>query len=187
LKFRHLSVALAALIAVAAVAGAKATWTPYSAPIDGFTISFPGAPKVATAKSPATVDGFYRTYAVDLTNSAFLVSVLHYPTASTPPATDATYRTFLDNYASGSACKIRSTRDLTVGGRPALEAVCLDAKAKIDHVVDTFLNGDYLYIVVSAGPKGYAKGTTAATFRDSLSLQPVVTPAPPQPSASPVP
>ena len=187
MKFRHLSVAVVALLVFAAGAGAKAAWTPYSAPVDGFTISFPGAPKVASEKSAATVDGLYRTYSVDLSTSAFLVSVLHYPTASTPPATDATYRAFLNSYAGGSACAIKTTRDLRIAGRPALEAVCLDAKAKIDHIVDAFLNGDYLYIVVSAGPKGYAKGATAARFRDSFSFQPVVTPVPPQPSASPVP
>jgi hypothetical protein len=187
MNFRLLPVALAAFVILAATAGAKATWTPYAAPIDGFTISFPGAPKVASASMTGTVDGTYRTYSTDLTTTAYFVSAMHFLTASAPPATDVTYRKLLDAYAGGSKCTIKTTRDLTIAGRPALEAICLDAKAKTDHVVDALMNGESLYMIVSAGPKGYAQGPTAKTFRDSFSLQPVVTPAPPQPSASPAP
>ncbi len=171
-----------------AAAGAALTWVPFAAPIDGFTALFPGTPTVAPHPSDATIDGLYRIYEVDVNAAAYTITVFRYKPGTAPAADVATYRNLRDAYAQGSGCKVKSTVARTIAGLPGLESVCVDKKAKLEHLIDVVLSGDELAMIVSAGPTGFTKNSSAVTFRNGFAFAPVVTPSPtatPQPSAMP--
>jgi predicted Zn-dependent protease len=64
--------------------------------------------------------------------------------------------------------------------RPGYEAIAEDGRGNLNHLITLVANGDRIYMVISAGPKGHAKSEDAVRFRDSFRL---LGGPPPSPSA----
>jgi hypothetical protein len=190
MQFRPVPTALAlafATVFALAPAGAALTWKPYTSAVDGFRATFPGTPTVTSQATTAGANG-YRTYAVNFSDVVYDVSAFKYIPGTMPVANDANYRTKLTAYAQGSGCTVKSSRDFTLAGRPALEAICITASTHLDTLADFLIANDTFYLIVSLGPTGHAKRLEAQTFRNSFAL--LATPAPsatPSPSPTPVP
>ena len=56
----------------------------------------------------------------------------------------------------------------TVGGRSGFEAIADgdSGKGKLNHLVDVVPAGDRIFMLVAAGPKGFATGDEAEKFRE---------------------
>jgi hypothetical protein len=95
--------------------------------------------------------------------------VIAFPKGGGPKAPDAAYfQARLKDYESGSGTKLRSTRMITLAGKPAIEGIS-DAEAA-SHIVNVLASGDRLIMVVYAGPKGQENGADSKRFRESLKL-----------------
>jgi predicted Zn-dependent protease len=65
---------------------------------------------------------------------------------------------------------LRKRGAATVAGRSGFEAIADgdSGKGKLNHLVDVVPAGDRIFMLVAAGPKGFATGDEAEKFRDSF-------------------
>jgi hypothetical protein len=166
----------AALMLLAAAAGAEekqVQWSEYQSPARGFAVSFPGSPETNTASvaglNPLTRYSFRANQGDDIVYS---VVVLEYPAGKGPkPPSDDLFAGMVAAYAKDSESRIRKKGSKTIANRDGYEAIADDKSGgKLSHLIDIVPDGDRLYMVISAGPKGHAGGDEAEQFRDSFRL-----------------
>jgi len=153
----------------------------------GFVASFPGVTTKPKAKS-TPVSGqnplLQHDYQVNVgDDEVYSVVVFEYPEGRAPnPPKPGYFTKVISAYAKGSGTRVRKKGSKTIDGRPGYEAMAEDGRGKLNHLIDLVANGDRIYMVVSAGPKGHAKSEDAEYFRDSFRL--LGGPPPPQPESS---
>jgi hypothetical protein len=141
----------------------------------GFVASFPGVtskPKAASTPVSGQNPLLQHDYQVSLADeTVYSVVVFEYPEgrAPSPPRPDY-FTKVISAYAKGSGTRVRKKGAKTIDERPGYEAMAEDGRGKLNHLVNLVANGDRIYMLVSAGPKGHAKSDGAERFRDSFRL-----------------
>jgi hypothetical protein len=164
-------VAVLCILAWCGPAMAQAGWTDYRSPDQAFAVQFPGAPGVTSkpvaGKTPVTEYQYqYATPAL-----VYCVTVIQFTSGQGPDHPDNAYLSGLvAAYARGSKTTLISQNPKTVAGRPSLEAVTEDAAKNRFHLLDVFVSGARVYLIVSEGPKGHETSADAKRFRDSFKL-----------------
>jgi hypothetical protein len=186
MPIRSFALAVAALLALAAPGLAEETaksqaapeapqWQEFHFPERGFVASFPGVtqkPKAASTpvsgQNPLLQHDYQVTVGDDVVYS---VVVFEYPEgrAPNPPKPDY-FSKVVAAYAKGSDTRVRNKDSKTIDGRPGYEATAEDGNGKLNHLIDVVANGDRIYMLISAGPKGHAKSEDAVRFRDGFRL-----------------
>jgi hypothetical protein len=149
-------------------------WTEFQSPERGFAVSFPGTPKVTSTPVEGQNPLLQYDFQVNVgEDTVYTVVVFEYPSGKGPsPVTDDFYVKLVNAYAKGSESRLRKRGAATVAGRPGFEAIADgdSSKGKLNHLVDVIPAGDRVYMLVSAGPKGFATSDDAEHFRDSFRL-----------------
>jgi len=172
------SAVVAALLLLAALAHASAEekagdplWTEFRSPERGFSIDFPGTPKMTSApvegQNPLLQYDFQVSVGDDLVYS---VVVFEYPSGKGPSPDSDTYLKLVNAYAKGSESRLRKRGPATVAGYPGFEAISDDRQSKLSHLIDIVPARDRIYMLVTAGPRDHATGADAVRFRDSFRL-----------------
>ena len=197
MPLRSLALASALLLALAAPSAAKnkkkpeppPQWQEFHFSDRGFVASFPGAikPKAASTSVLGQNPLLQHDYQVSLgEDTVYSVVVLEYPEGRAPsPARPNYYLKVLKAYAKGSGTRVRQKAPRIIDQRPGYEAMAETGRHKLDHLVDIVANGDRIYMLVSAGPRGHAKSKDAKRFRDGFRM--LGGEAPPQSATSALP
>lgn len=141
----------------------------------GFVASFPGItekPKPASAPVSGQNPLLQHDYQVKVSkDTVYSVVVFEYPEgrAPNPPKPDY-FAKVVAAYAKGSNTNVRKKGARTVDRRPGYQAMAEDSRGKLNHLISLVANGDRVYMVISAGPKGHAKSEDAERFRDGFRL-----------------
>ena len=165
-----------AVMTIVGIAGllpvrAQETWTEYRAAEQGFVISFPGAPKLATTALAGKTPLTHHVYKSMAAQRAYEVSVLEFAGGVNGQKWDtACFGRLIAAYAKGSGSSLLSQNPVTIGGRSGLEAVTEDPKHDRYHLIDVLAAGTRVYLLISVGPKGHEASIDAKRFRDSFSL-----------------
>lgn len=156
-------------------APAPLIWREFHFSERGFVASFPGVtakPKAASTPVSGQNPLLQHDYQVSIgDDTVYSVVVFEYPDgrAPNPPKSD-NFTNIVSAYATGSGTRVRKKGAKTIDERPGYEAMAEDGRGKLNHLVDLVANGDRVYMLVSAGPKGHAKSDGAERFRDSFRL-----------------
>ena len=182
------SLALASLLLLAVVAPGAAEdqpaatpapatepqWSEFKSPERGFAVEFPGAPKMTSTPVEGQNPLLQYDFQVNVgEDTVYSVVVFEYPAGKGPsPITNDFYVKLVNAYAKGSESRLRKRGEATVAGRPGFEAIADgdSGKGKLNHLVDVVPAGDRIYMLVAAGPKGFATGDDAERFRDSFRI-----------------
>lgn len=193
MALRSFALTSALLLALAAPSVAKdkakptapepAQWHEFHFSERGFVASFPDVttkPKATSTPISGQNPLLQHDYQVSRgDHSVYSVVVLEYPEGRAPsPARPSYYLKVIKAYAKGSGTRVRKKAPRLIDQRPGYEAMAETKRGKQDHLVDIVANGDRIYMLVSAGPRGHAKSKDARQFRDSFRL--VGGEAPPQ-------
>ena len=147
-------------------------WAEFQAPERGFAVSFPGTPKLTSTPVEGQNPLVQYDYQVNVgDDTVYTVVVFEYASGKGPsPVTDDFYVKLVNAYAKGSESRLRKRGAVTVGGRSGFEAIADgdSGKGKLNHLVDVVPAGDRIFMLVAAGPKGFATGDEAEKFRDSF-------------------
>lgn len=150
-------------------------WREFHFSEKGFVASFPDTetkPKAVSTPVSGQNPLLQHTYKVNEgSETVYSVVVFEYPEgrAPNPPKTDY-FTKVIEAYAKGSDTRVRNKDSKFIDGRPGYEVIAEDGKGKLNHLVTLVANGDRVYMIVSAGPKGHAKSEDAVQFRDSFRL-----------------
>lgn len=140
----------------------------------GFVVSFPGTIKPRAESTPVSGQNplLQHSYQMSLgDDTVYSVVVLEYPEGRAPsPARPSYYVKVLKAYAKGSGTRVRKKAPRIIDQRPGYEAIAETGRGKLNHLVDIVANGDRIYMLVSAGPKGHAKSKDARRFRDGFRM-----------------
>ena len=147
-------------------------WAEFQAPERGFAVSFPGTPKLTSTPVEGQNPLVQYDYQVNVgDDTVYTVVVFEYSSGKGPsPVTDDFYVKLVNAYAKGSDSRLRKRGAATVAGRSGFEAIADgdSGKGKLNHLVDVVPAGDRIFMLVAAGPKGFATGDEAEKFRDSF-------------------
>ena len=181
MSIRSLCFAMFAILGAAATASAEAPskdaapWNEFHFSERGFVASFPGITEKPKAES-SPVSGqnplLQHNYQVlSGKHTVYSVVVFEFPEgrAPNPPKPDY-YQKVVEAYAKGSNAKVSSKKSQTIDRRPGYQAIAEDSRGKRNHLIDLVANGDRIYMLVSAGPKGHANSENAERFRDGFRL-----------------
>jgi len=175
------SAILASLLVLAAVSAGVAQdhpaapqesqWAEFQYPDRGFAISFPATPHVTSTPVRGQNPLMQHDFQVSLgEDTVYSVVVFEYPEGKAPkPETDY-YLKLVNAYAKGSETRVRQKGPATVAARQGYEAAAEDGRGKLNHLVAIVADGDHIYMLASAGPKGHAQSKDAERFRDSFRL-----------------
>ena len=145
-------------------------WAEFQAPERGFAVSFPGTPKLTSTPVEGQNPLVQYDYQVNVgDDTVYTVVVFEYSSGKGPsPVTDDFYVKLVNAYAKGSESRLRKRGAATVGGRSGFEAIADgdSGKGKLNHLVDVVPAGDRIFMLVAAGPKGFATGDEAEKFRE---------------------
>jgi len=183
MPIRSLALASIVLLAFSAFAAAEdapetpppSKWREFHFSERGFVASFPDTktrPKAVSTPVSGQNPLLQHNYKVnDGSDTVYSIVVFEYPEgrAPNPPKTDY-FTKVIEAYAKGSDTRVRNKESKLIDGRPGYEAMAEDGKGKLNHLVTLVANGDRVYMIVSAGPKGHAKSEEAAYFRDGFRL-----------------
>jgi len=151
-----------------AARAAQTDWREFTSDSGGFSILLPDTPKV-TARRIGTSTATQTMFLIERGPKAYLVSVVELEKGTGPKNPDSAYfQKLMKNYAEGSKTSLRSSRMITLVGRPAMEGITEAAQAA--HVVDITAVGDRVYLVVYVSPRGEETGAEARRMRDSFKL-----------------
>ncbi|MEZ5828548.1 MAG: hypothetical protein R3D01_09335 [Hyphomicrobiales bacterium] len=194
MRIRSFILASLALLALAAPGAAEDTsetpeipsapqWREFHFTDRGFVASFPGvttAPKAVSTPVAGQNPLLQHDYQVSIgDDTVYSVVVFEYPEGRAPnPAKPDYFAKVVAAYAKGSDTRVSRKETKIIDGRPGYEAFVEDTRGKLNHLIDIVANGDRIYMLVSAGPKGHAKSEDAEKFRDSFRL--LGGPPPPQ-------
>jgi hypothetical protein len=163
-------------------------WTEFQSDERGFAVTFPGAPKSASAPVEGQNPLLQYDFQVSLgEDTVYSVVVFEYPPGKGPNPDNDTYVKLVNAYAKGSESRLRKRGTATIAGYPGFEAISDDKKGKLSHLINVVPSGDRIYMLVTAGPKGHATGDDAKRFRDSFRLLGQGAPPPEQSAATPPP
>lgn len=171
---------------------AEPQWTEFQSVERGFAVAFPGTPK--TTSTPVEGQNPLLQYDFQVNvgeDTVYSVVVFEYAPGKAPnPITDDFYVKLVSAYAKGSDSRLRKRGEATIAGRAGFEAIADGdtGKGKLSHLLDVVPAGDRIYLLIAAGPKGFATGEDAERFRDSFRLladQPAPPPETTQSSAAP--
>lgn len=183
-----LSLVMTSVAEETAETAAPPAWREFHFPERGFVASFPGVTSKPKAQS-TPVSGqnplLQHTYKVnDGTDTVYSVVVFEYPDGRAPnPPKPEYYSKVISAYAKGSDTRVSNKKATTVDRRPGFEAVAEDGRGQLNHLITLVANGDRVYMVVSAGPRGHARSEEAERFRDTFRLL-GGPPPPPQPEST---
>lgn len=158
-------------------------WREFHFPERGFVASFPGAtakPKPVSMPVSGQNPLLQHDYQVKADkDTVYTIVVFEYPEgrAPSPPKPDY-FAKVVDAYAKGSNSNVRTKNAKLIDQRPGYEAVAEDSRGALNHLINLVANGDRVYMIISAGEKGHAKGDDAKRFRDGFRL--LGGPPPPQ-------
>ena len=145
-------------------------WAEFQAPERGFAVSFPGTPKLTSTPVEGQNPLVQYDYQVNVgDDTVYTVVVFEYSSGKGPsPVTDDFYVKLVNAYAKGSESRLRKRGAATVAGRSGFEAIADgdSGKGKLNHLVDVVPAGDRIFMLVAAGPKGFATGDEAEKFRE---------------------
>jgi len=162
-------------------------WSEFHFADRGFVASFPGAtekPKAVSTPVSGQNPLLQHNYQVTADkDTVYSVVVFEYPEgrAPNPPKPDY-FAKVVAAYAKGSNTSVRSKDSKTIHERPGYEAIAEDGRGQRNHLITLVANGDRIYMLISAGPKGHATSEDAERFRDSFRL--LGGPPPPDTAAS---
>lgn len=161
-------------------------WREFHFPERGFVASFPVTEKPKATSTPVAGQNplLQHTYRTNVDkDTVYSVVVFEYPEgrAPNPPKPDY-FANVVAAYAKGSDTTVRTKKSRTIDRRPGYEAVAEDGRGKRNHLIALVANGDRIYMIVSAGPKGHGQSEDAERFRDSFRL--LGGPPPPQTASS---
>ena len=149
-------------------------WAEFQSPERGFAVSFPGTPKLTSTPVEGQNPLVQYDYQVNVgEDTVYTVVVFEYSSGKGPsPVNDDFYVKLVNAYAKGSASRLRKRGAATVAGRSGFEAIADgdSGKGKLNHLVDVVPAGDRIFMLVAAGPKGFATGDDAEKFRDSFRI-----------------
>ena len=158
-------------------------WQEFHFPERGFVASFPDLtekPKATSTPIAGQNPLLQHTYQANVArDTVYSIVVFEYPEgrAPNPPRPDY-FAKVVTAYVKGSDTKVRKKDTRSFDGRPGYEAVAEDGRGKRNHLIDLVANGDRIYMIVSAGPKGHSQSDDAERFRDGFRL--IGGPPPPQ-------
>jgi hypothetical protein len=150
-------------------------WREFHFPERGFVASFPGLtekPKPTSMPVAGQNPLLQHTYQANVDkDTVYSIVVFEYPEgrAPNPPRSDY-FAKVVAAYAKGSDTKVLTKRPTTFDRRPGYEAVAEDGRGKRNHLISLVANGDRIYMIVSAGPKGHGRSENAERFRDDFRL-----------------
>jgi hypothetical protein len=149
-------------------------WAEFQSPERGFAVSFPGTPKLTSTPVEGQNPLVQYDYQVNVgEDTVYTVVVFEYSSGKGPNAVnDDFYVKLVNAYAKGSESRLRKRGAATVAGRSGFEAIADgdSGKGKLNHLVDVVPAGDRIFMLVAAGPKGFATGDDAEKFRDSFRI-----------------
>jgi hypothetical protein len=149
-------------------------WAEFQSPERGFAVSFPGTPKLTSTPVEGQNPLVQYDYQVNVgEDTVYTVVVFEYSSGKGPSAVnDDFYVKLVNAYAKGSESRLRKRGAATVAGRSGFEAIADgdSGKGKLNHLVDVVPAGDRIFMLVAAGPKGFATGDDAEKFRDSFRI-----------------
>jgi hypothetical protein len=150
-------------------------WREFHFPERGFVASFPGTttkPKAASTPVSGQNPLLQHDYQVSIgDDTVYSVVVFEYPEGRAPKPTNIDYFVkVVSAYAKGSDTRVRKKGPVMIDRRQGYEAVAEDGKGKLNHLIDVVPNGDRIYMLITAGPKGHATSEAAERFRDSFRL-----------------
>ena len=166
-------------------AAQESPWKEFHFTERGFVASFPVAEKPKASSTPVAGQNplLQHNYQANVArDTVYSVVVFEYPEgrAPNPPRPDYFVKV-VEAYAKGSDTKVRKKTSRAFDGRPGYEAVAEDGRGKRNHLISLVANGDRIYMIVSAGPKGHSRSEDAERFRDSFRL--LGGPPPPAPKS----
>jgi predicted Zn-dependent protease len=103
-------------------------------------------------------------------DTVYSVVVFEYPDGKAPKPDTDYYVKLVNAYAKGSETRVRRKGAATVAARDGYEAAAEDGKNKLNHLVAIVADGNHIYMLASAGPKGHAQSKDAKRFLDSFRL-----------------
>lgn len=167
--------ALAEEIAETEDAPQEPQWREFHFPERGFVASFPGItekPKPVSTPVSGQNPLLQHDYQVKADkDTVYSVVVFEYPEGRAPSPPKPDYFTkVVEAYAKGSGTQVRNKVPKLIDQRPGYEAIAEDGRGNVNHLITLVANGDRIYMVISAGPKGHAKSEDAVRFRDSFRL-----------------
>lgn len=161
----------AASVAVAQEQPAVPQWSEFQYPDRGFAIAFPGTPHVTSAPVSGQNPLMQHDFQVSLgDDTVYSVVVFEYPDGKAPKPDNDYYLKLVNAYAKGSETRVRQKGAATVAAREGYEAATEDGRGKLNHRIAIVADGDHVYMLASAGPKGHAQSKDAERFRDSFRL-----------------
>ncbi len=180
--------ALAEEIAETEDAPQEPQWREFHFPERGFVASFPGItekPKPESTPVSGQNPLLQHDYQVKADkDTIYSIVVFEYPEgrAPSPPKPDYFVKV-VEAYAKGSGTQVRTKAPRLIHQRSGYQAIAEDGRGMLNHRITLVANGDRVYMVISAGPKGHAKSEDAARFRDNFRL--IGGPPPPLTADSP--
>jgi hypothetical protein len=147
-------------------------WTEFQSAERGFAIAFPGTPKVTNTPVAGQNPLIQHEFQVSVgSDTVYSIVVFEYPAGKAPSPPDNDYYLKVVNaYAKGSDTRLRKKGRATIAEREGYEAMAEDARGKLNHLVDIVPDGDRIYMLATAGPRGHASSDDAVRFRDSFRL-----------------
>ena len=146
-------------------------WSEFTSDKQGFSVSFPGTPKVTTAPVEGQNPLLQHDFQVSLgEDTVYTVVVFEYPQGKVPKADTDYYVKLINAYAKGSETRLRRRGPATVDGRAGFEGIADDGKNKLTHLVTVVPAGDRIYMLASASPRAKGIPEDAERFRDSFRL-----------------
>jgi len=166
MKLFRVAVSALAILGAAASAEAKAKWTLYQSPSEGYSIEFPGTPTVKRDMAQSRVGPAPRvTAALNAGGSSYSVELTTYASASDP-------QDVLDLFATtiASAGKIRAQTPLKIGTDAArrLDVALEDGKVTATMLVVT--DGTRVYMVLCTTLRGQETSAGVKHFINSFAL-----------------
>jgi hypothetical protein len=146
-------------------------WTEFQYPDRGFVVAFPGTPQVTSTPVRGQNPLMQHEFQVSLgDDTVYSVVVFEYPEGKAPKPDSDYYVKLVNAYAKGSETRVRRKGAATVAARDGYEAAAEDGRGKLNHFVAIVADGDHIYMLASAGPKGHAQSKDAKRFLDSFRL-----------------
>ena len=161
-------------------------WSEFRSPERGFAIDFPGKPKVASTPVEGQNPLLQHDFQVSIgDDTVYSVVVFEYPAGKGPDPDNDAYLKLVNAYAKGSESRLRKRGPATIAGYSGFEAIADDPKGKLSHLIDVIPEGDRIYMLVTAGPRGHATSVEAVRFRDSFRVLDDEETSPSQSAANP--
>lgn len=162
------ALALLAFAFLVVPASAQAQWRDFRSQTDDFSVSLPDEPTI-TSRQMSDKKSTQSMYRVDVGDFIYLISVINMEKGTGLKDPDrAYYQDMLKDYAEDSETSLRHSRPANIAGKPGIEGQFEGSKSR--QQVQILVDGDRIYLLVYAGPKGQYNSEDATRFRSSFRL-----------------